>query len=114
MYAVVGTWSMDVGRTAEQRRALEQRIVPSAQSVAGFIQGYWTAASANGRSYSFILFDAEEAAAAFKKSVESNTENQARVGIQRNEPALVEVVAQADAPTPGAAPREQMPDREKK
>ena len=105
MYAVVGTWRMDVGRTAEQRTALEQRIVPSARSVPGFVQGYWTSAAAGGRSYSFILFDTEKAAEAFKKSVESNTENQARLGIERDELAVAEVVAQADAQTRGAASR---------
>jgi ribosomal protein L22 len=52
---------------------------------------------ASSRSYSFILFDAEEAARAFKKSVESNIENQARVGIERNELVVAEIVAQASA-----------------
>jgi hypothetical protein len=97
MYAGVGTWIMDAGRTADQRRVLEQRIVPSARQVAGFVSGDWTSAAGAGRSYSFILFDTEEAANAFKKSVESNTENQARVGIERNELVVVEVVAQAEA-----------------
>jgi hypothetical protein len=90
---------MDAGRTAQQRRVLDERIVPSARQVPGFASGYWTSAAEGGRSYSFILFDTEEAARAFQKSVESNTENQARVGIHRNELAVVEIVAQADSPT---------------
>jgi ribosomal protein L22 len=103
MYAVVGTWTMDPGRSAEQRHVLEARIVPSARQVAGFVSGYWTSAGEGGRSYSFILFDGEEAARAFKKSVESNTENQAKVGIDRNDLAVVEIVAQAESPTGSAA-----------
>lgn len=99
MYAVVGTWTLDPSRTAEQRRVLEERIVPSARQVPGFVNGYWTSAAEGGRSYSFILFDAEEAARAFKKSVESNTENQAKVGIDRNELVVVEIVTQADSLT---------------
>lgn len=38
-------------------------------------------------------------ASAFKKSVESNTENQQKVGIKRDELVVVEIVAQADPPT---------------
>lgn len=95
MYAVVGSWTMDADRTAEQRRVLQERIVPSARQVPGFVSGYWTSAAEGGRSYSFILFDSEEAARGFKKTVESNTENQVRVGIGRNELMVVEIVAQA-------------------
>jgi hypothetical protein len=95
MYAVVGSWTMDAGRTAEQRLVLHERIVPSARQVPGFVSGYWTSAAESGRSYSFILFDSEEAARGFKKSVEGNTENQVRVGIGRNELMVVEIVAQA-------------------
>lgn len=109
MHAVVGTWTMNVGRTAEQRRALEERIMPSARQVPGFVTGYWTSAAGGGRSYSFILFDTEEATRAFKKSVESNTENQARVGIERNDLVVVEIVAQADALASGNAHSEQVP-----
>jgi hypothetical protein len=86
---------MDADRTAEQRRVLQERIVPSARQVPGFVSGYWTSAAEGGRSYSFILFDSEEAARGFKKTVESNTENQVRVGIGRNELMVVEIVAQA-------------------
>jgi hypothetical protein len=99
---------MDAGRTAEQRRVLEERIVPSARQVSGFVRGDWTAAE-SGRSYSFILFDTEETASVFKKSVESNTENQARVGIERNELVSVEIVAQADALASRTAHDKQMP-----
>jgi hypothetical protein len=88
---------MDAVRTAEQRRVLEERIVPSARQVSGFVSGYWTSAAEGGRSYSFILFDTEEAARAFKRSVEGNTENQAKVGVDRNELVVVEIVAQADS-----------------
>lgn len=112
MHAVVGTWTMDVGRTAEQRRALEERIVPSARQVPGFVTGYWSSAAAGGRSYSFILFDTEEAARAFKKSVESNISNQAKVGIERNELVVVEIVAQANALASGAAYADQVPANE--
>jgi hypothetical protein len=97
MYAVVGSWAMEASRTAEQRRVLEERIVPSARLVSGFVRGYWTSAAEGGSSYSFILFETEEAAHAFKRSVESNTENQAKVGIDRNEFAVVEIVVEADS-----------------
>src|SRR5260370_42128048 len=111
MYAVVGTWPMDVGRTAEQRRVLEERIVPSARQVSGFVRGYWTSAAGGGRSYSFILFDTEEAARGFKKSVETNTESQARVGIERNDLVVAEIVAEADPLASRTAHDEQIPNQ---
>ena len=97
MYAVVGIWRRDESQFAEQLRVLRERIVPNVRQSAGFVSGYWTRDPGSGTDYTVIVFDAEEAALAFKAVVEGNSRNQAEHGIKLESLAVAEVLAEAQA-----------------
>jgi hypothetical protein len=101
MYAIVGVWSTDEGRDEEQRRALEDRIVPLTRARPGFVTGYWMRDAETGKAHTAVVFADEESAEGFKRFVESRSQEAARAGMTADFCALVEVVAQATA-TPDA------------
>jgi hypothetical protein len=57
MYAVVGSWKMDVGQLDQQQRVLREEIVPAVKSAPGFVSAYWCHSADWTDAVSFVTFD---------------------------------------------------------
>jgi len=95
MHAVVGVWSMEEGRFDEQRRELQEHIVPNVTRSPGFIAGYWALDPATGKTHTMIVLRDENAASQFKTNVMANASRQAEFGLAPDVLTVVEVIAEA-------------------
>ena len=95
MYAVVGKWTMDPSQTPDQDSILHERIVPSVKRSPGFVSGQWTRSTDANDAISFIVFEDEGSAEAFRKLVESDPENRGAHGVENGFLLVAEVVASA-------------------
>jgi hypothetical protein len=64
MYAVVGQVRVEAGGDDDAQKALEEFVVPTAKSLAGFQGGHWARALDADTGHSLLLFDTEENARA--------------------------------------------------
>jgi hypothetical protein len=64
MHAVVGQVRIDRGREDDARKLLEDFVVPTSKSLAGFQGAYWARALDADTGHSMLLFDSEENARA--------------------------------------------------
>jgi hypothetical protein len=64
MHAVAGQVKIDTVREDEARKLLNDFVLPSAKSLAGFQGGYWARALDGDTGHSILLFDTEENARA--------------------------------------------------
>lgn len=91
MYAVVGRWSLDTSRAAQQQEFLVEAIVPRVRRADGFIAGYWSKPTRDGVAYSFIVFERAASAAAFVESVRRDPHGRRTAGVQGDELTIVEI-----------------------
>jgi hypothetical protein len=64
MHAVIGQVKIDPAREEDARKLLEEFVLPTAKSLAGFQGGYWARAKDGDTGHSILLFDTEENARA--------------------------------------------------
>ncbi|GAB3136330.1 hypothetical protein GCM10027161_16870 [Microbispora hainanensis] len=95
MHAVVGIWSADESRRAEQERALRADVVPGTAARPGFVSGYWMRDAQTGKMHTVAVFDTEPHARAFKDHIAQATRAAARIGVTVDVLAMVEVSAHA-------------------
>ena len=94
-HATLATFVIDLSREAEQRQVLDDLIVPGVMKAPGFVAGYWTLDRDAAESTVLVAFESAVDARNFAGSVEANTPNRARAGIELRSIRIVEVVATA-------------------
>jgi hypothetical protein len=92
-HAALSTFRVDLSREADQRRGLEELIIPSVRKAPGFVAGHWTVDREAAESTVLLLFESAADAAAAVEGIRGNAGNQARVGIELVSVRIVEVVA---------------------
>ena len=95
MYAVVGTWRMEVGRWEEQVKGLHENVVPLTRQLPGFVSGTWVGDATTGKTTSMIVLEDEEAARNFKAFVEGNPTSREQAGVTMETLTIVECIAEA-------------------
>ena len=95
MFAVLGQWVMDPGRSEAQDRELTERIVPAVRETAGFVEARWTRHADRRRHVSFILFEDEPSATAFASWVREQDGPRRDAGVANDSLEIYEVVASA-------------------
>jgi hypothetical protein len=97
MHAITIVTKMDVQKYSLQRKVLEERIVPLAQSQPGFVSGTWTYDRASGRAWSLVVFDSEENAARLEAIVREGAKvpSPGEFGVEIESIWMGEVQAQA-------------------
>ena len=93
--AVLATFRVDLTREAEQRKILDEVIVPSVRKAPGFVSGYWTLDRDAGEGTVLITLESAVDAAGLADAVRANAPNQARVGLDLTSIRIVDVVASA-------------------
>jgi hypothetical protein len=92
-YAVVGQWTMDPGKSAEQQRELNDRIVPRVSASPGFVEGRWTRQADAERHVSFVVFEDEASATTFAEFVRGETQSQRAAGVANDSLEVYELIA---------------------
>jgi hypothetical protein len=60
MHGLLTTVEIDTARAAEAQQLLEEFVIPTAKSQAGFVRGVWLRSSDGSHGRGFVLFDTEE------------------------------------------------------
>ena len=95
MYAVAGTWRLDLSMRELQAQALKG-IVAGVRQSPGFVRGFWSRdVDEPDVSVTYVVFETREQALAFRSAVGANAPAQADSGVSRTGLRLAEV--QADA-----------------
>jgi hypothetical protein len=95
MFAVAGTWRMNVGMLQRQAEALPALVARVTQN-AGFVRGFWSQdVDDPAVNITFIVFETLEQARSFRAAVVANAPAQADSGVQPAELRVVEVRAEA-------------------
>src|SRR6266700_6706273 len=95
MHAMIGIFKMDTKHFDRQKKELNERIVPLVKHQPGFVSATWTYDRVLGRSYSFVLFDSEDAARNMAEFVKSDPMKRGDAGVEMESIAVSEVVAEA-------------------
>jgi hypothetical protein len=95
MHAVVGIWTVDEARHDEQRRLLDEHVIPLVKTQPGFVSGYWMHDPETGKSHTTVIFTDRQAAGGFKALVERATKRAAQAGVTSDILTTVEVLADA-------------------
>jgi hypothetical protein len=72
---------------------LEQPIVSLIRESPGFVEGYWTYESANGKSVGFCLLETAEHAHDLRNTIETHMEGRDHVGLELEMIRVQEIVA---------------------
>ena len=64
MYAVVGHVTIDLGRSDEAEKQLNEMVLPMFKKANGFVSGVWSHNDADGKGVSIVVFESEEDAQA--------------------------------------------------
>ena len=95
MFAVTGTWTMDLTMRQEQQ-ALLPALVEGVRHNPGFLHGYWCDdVIDSATSITFIVFETLDQARAFRETVLANAPAQAKSGVERGQLRIVRVQAEA-------------------
>jgi hypothetical protein len=95
MFAVVGTWTLDISLMEEQQRALPQ-LVEGIKQNPGFVRGFWAKdLDDSSQNVTFVVFETLDQARAFREAVIQNAPAQTAVRVGRGGLRIVEI--QADA-----------------
>ena len=86
---------MDLSREVEQRKGLEEMIVPGVRQFPGFVSGHWTLDRSASESLVMLTYDSISAAELMADNVRWNAENQRRAGLDLVDVRVLEVVASA-------------------
>lgn len=96
--AVLATFRVDLGREDQQRRLIDDVILPSVRKAPGFVTGYWTLDRDAGEGVVLVTLESAVDAAGLADAVRANAPNQARAGVDLTSIRIVEVVASATHP----------------
>lgn len=96
-HATLATFRMDLAREEEQRRGLDEMIVPGVQQHPGFVYGTWTLDRESSESFVMLTYDSRESAEAMREAIVGNADNQRFVGIDLVNVRVLEVSATASA-----------------
>jgi hypothetical protein len=94
MHAVVGVFSHDPTRRAEQDVELHERIIPMVEQLAGFVSAWWSFDGATSTSHAHVVLDSAEAAeklAAFVGSEPRRIQGK-RAGVECRSLTVTEVI----------------------
>jgi hypothetical protein len=92
---MIGIFKMDTKHFERQRQELNERIVPLVKHQPGFVSATWTYDRVLGRSYSFAIFDSEEAANRMAVFVRGDGSRPNDAGVQMESIVVAEVLAEA-------------------
>jgi hypothetical protein len=92
-YATVAVFVMELSREADQRRGLDEVIVPGVRGTPGVVSGCWALDREASVSTVVITFDSEESARLFADNVRANAANQQTIGIKLRSISVAEVLA---------------------
>jgi hypothetical protein len=96
MHAIVGIFSMDRSKHAEQRVELHERIIPMVRQLPGFVSGTWSYDPVTWTHYSHIVLDSAEAAAQLAAMVQQRLQEQGQdAGVKLESMNVVEVLGEA-------------------
>jgi hypothetical protein len=96
--AVLATFRVDLSREDEQRKMIDEVILPSVRKAPGFVTGYWTLDRDAGEGVVLVTLESAVDAAGLADAIRANAPNQARVGVDLASIRIVEVVASATHP----------------
>jgi hypothetical protein len=94
MHAVVGVFTHDPTRRAEQDVELHERIIPMVEQLTGLVSGYWSFDRVANTSHAHLVFDSAEAAeklAAFVGSEPRRIQGK-RAGVECRSLTVTEVI----------------------
>ncbi len=94
-HATLATFRVDPSREAEQRRVLEEVIVPGVRKAPGFVSGYWTLDREVGESAVLLAFESAVDARNMAGNVRANAANQAAAGLELVSIRIVEILVSA-------------------
>ncbi len=95
MFAVVGTWRLDAG-SRQQQMVVLPGLVEGVKRNPGFVRGFWANdVDETDLGVTFIVFEEQEQARAFRQAVLANAPAQVEAGVERGSLRIVEI--QADA-----------------
>jgi hypothetical protein len=98
MHAIIGIFSMDRARHAEQQVELHERIIPMVRQLPGFVSGTWSYDPETFRHYSHIVLESAEGARELAAMVEENLRTDGeRAGVAVESLTVVEVLGEARA-----------------
>ena len=95
MHSMVGIFKMDPTLRAEQRRELEERIVPLVKHQPGFVSASWSLDSAKNRAFAVLIFESERAARGMADFVQEQMATRNDAGVELDSLTVAEVLAQA-------------------
>ncbi len=95
VYAVVGIFGMDPTKAEEQRRGLDEYVIPHTREAPGFVAGYWTMDREASKSYGLTVFESEEQARDFVRVIEGDRPVQDDAGVGPELLTVAEVVGEA-------------------
>ncbi len=95
MYAVVAIFTLVRGWDEEQRRIVEEQLIPTTRQVPGFVSGYWMSDPSEPRSHVLTIWDTEEQARAFIVFVEGRRPEAEKAGVGYESMTVVEVIGEA-------------------
>ncbi len=95
VYAVVGIFGMDPTKAEEQRRGLEEYVIPHTHQAPGFVAGYWTLDPEASKSYGLTVFDTEDQARDFVRVIEGDRRAQDDAGVGPELVTVAEVIGEA-------------------
>ncbi|MGV8848327.1 MAG: hypothetical protein ACOH16_02155 [Propionibacteriaceae bacterium] len=95
MFAVAGTWTMDLAMVERQADALVPLVTRVPQNP-GFVKGYWSQdVDDPAVNLTFVVFETFDQAVAFRNAVLANSPAQTESGVQRAGLRIVEITAEA-------------------
>lgn len=95
MFAVAGTWTMDLDMLDRQADELVPLVTRVSQNP-GFVKGFWSQVVDDPAvNLTFIVFETLDQAVAFRDAVLENAPAQSESGVQRAGLRIVEITAEA-------------------
>lgn len=90
-HATLATFDVDLSREAEQRKGLDQMIVPGVRGTPGVVSGHWTLDREASQSIVLITYSTRGAAEAMAENIRGNAANQAQAGLELLSVRILEV-----------------------
>lgn len=94
-HATLATFHIDLSREEEQRRSVQQVIIPGFRQFPGFVCGHWTLDRAASESLVVITYESRESAESMADNIRGNAANQRAAGLGLLSIRVLEVVASA-------------------
>lgn len=63
---------VSIGDPGQAQQGLEQRVIPRAKGMPGFVAGYWTRSEDGRNGQSLVVFESEDGARQFVEGIQSS------------------------------------------